>query len=92
MMSKEKLLKICEECLDEMYRHSTPPITWKEYLERYGNTNIQGFTKHSLSMKEYDKIYSKYIKKVPKYHRSQFAITIMNYAPTFPDLEKDSEQ
>jgi len=81
-MLRDKLIKIIDECLDEMYRHSEPPISWKEYKERYGGLKIQGFEFHYLDGKKCEEIWDKYKKKVPIHLRTSFNMEIMNIAPT----------
>ena len=82
--SEEKASKVVEECLDEMYQHSKPPITWKEILKKYGGKGqTEFYLKHAISEEDYNKIKAKHQKKLHKlYHRS-LDMELLNYAPTF---------
>jgi len=90
MNLEEKATKVVEECLDEMYQHSKPPISWKEILKKYGGKKHSEFyLKHVISEEDYNKIKAKHQKKLHKmYHRS-LDMELLNYAPTF---EKEKQK
>jgi len=81
MIGQEKAKKLGEACLNEMYKASNPPITWGEYNKKYGGTKIQGFMKHEISSKDYDRIKAKYAKKLDKFWTRQLDWLLLNYAP-----------
>lgn len=82
MNKKDKFLLITESCLNEMYKKSSPSISWKKYKKLYENTNISGYTKYYLPEKKCKRIWNKYKKYCPKLYRSDFNMMIMDYAPT----------
>ncbi len=86
--SKRRILKIAEECLDEMYRNADPPLSWNEYKERYGETTIQGFKNHYIDVKKCNEIWEKYGKQIPKSWKRHFNHMILNYAPTSIEPDK----
>ena len=62
MISMVKALKIVEACIDEMYRNSTPPISWKEVLKKYGGTHKPFYENHTITEEKYVEIKEKYAK------------------------------
>lgn len=85
LLSKEKATKLGEACLNEMYKKSEPPITWTQVKKKYGGKKIEFFLKHELSMKDYDKIKAKYVKKMGKFWARQLDWLLLDYAPKFRD-------
>ena len=79
-MNKEKYQKIYEECLNELYLNSEPPISWKDYRIRYWNTKTQGFLNHYLPEDKCEKIMKKYRKRLPEY--DSLAWLILDLGPT----------
>jgi len=80
-VTKEKVLKIAEKCLDEMYRKSDPPLTWKEYVEKYSETKIEGFRDHKLDKETLHEIWDKHEKKVDRLWKTAFNMMVFNYSP-----------
>ena len=80
MVSKIKAETIIAECLDELYRNSTPSINWTMVEFLYGNTEVPFYEKHKISEEKYEKIVSKYKKNVG--NNSGLAMTLLDYAPT----------
>ena len=82
-LSKEKASKVVEDCLDEMYRNSKPPITWKEILKKYGGKGqTEFYLKHAISEEDYEKIKAKHQKKLHKLYHNSMDMELLNYAPT----------
>ena len=71
-----------KKCLDELYINSEPSITWSEILDKYNGTKEQFYLNHYINPETYDKIVSKYEKKLPKHLRNAFHMTLLSYAPT----------
>jgi len=82
MTSKKRLLELYEKCLDEMYKESVPSITWEQYKEKYGGTDIQGFKYHYLSNERFKEIGDKYLKKINKKDRPSFMMSLVDLSPT----------
>ena len=80
-MLREQVLKKAEKCLDEMYRKAIPSITWKEYVERYSNSGIEGFRNHKLEENRLTEIWKKHEKKIPQFWRASFDMFVMSYSP-----------
>ena len=81
-MMEIKAKKLEEACLDEMYKASTPPISWKEVVQKYSKTGIQFFSKHKILEKEYDRIKAKYAKKLGKRWKKDLDWMLLDFAPT----------
>jgi len=79
MVSKLKVEAIITECLDELYRNSTPSINWTMVNFLYGNTGVPFYEKHTIDKQSYDKIVEKYTKKLGK--KSGLEMVLLNYAP-----------
>jgi glycosyltransferase involved in cell wall biosynthesis len=82
-MNDTKALKIFESCIDEMYRNSSPPTTWKQILEQYSDTGVTFYDKHRITETDYDRIKESYIKKLDKFYQRQLDWFLLGYAPTF---------
>ena len=80
-----------EKCLNDMYKKSTPSITWKEILKRYGNTKIEFYRKHEITEEQYDKIRDKYIKKIPKWLQTSFLMSLLDFSPTIKRCKNDKK-
>jgi len=93
-MNDKKALEIFEECVNEMYENSTPPITWNDVQSKAiefepNKFTIQGeIRKHKLSEEKYDEIKAKYEKKLDTYYRRQLAWFLLDYSPTFKEEKK----
>jgi len=83
-MNDKKALKIFDECMDELYKASIPPITWKEIQNKYADQERSEFyMKHCIDEKLYDKITKKYKSKLNIYYNRQLSWFLLDYAPTF---------
>ncbi len=82
MITEKKALEIGQECLNEMYKASTPPITWKQVIKKYAKTNTRFFLKHKISEKDYSRIKSKYLKKIGKYWANDLGWLLLDFSPT----------
>ena len=79
-MKQETAMKHIINCLDEMYRASNPPTTWKECEEKY--VGIENwFWKHDIDEKVYNTIKYKYKKKLDKFYASSLSWHLLNYSP-----------
>ena len=87
-MNDKTALKIIEACIDEMYKQSIPPTTWKALKEKYGDTTKSFYDKHSLSEQDYIRIKEKYCKKLDKYYQRQLDWFLLDYAPSFKEKDK----
>ena len=87
MNLQKQALKIAEQCLDEMYTKSNPPISWKEYVKKYSNTKTEGYKQHALDVGECDKIWEKYENKIKAPYRSAFNMYILNYSPVSEEVK-----
>ena len=85
MITQEKALKLGESCLNEMYKASVPPISWKDVKKKYGGTKTEFFLNYELSEKDYDRIKAKYAKKMGKFWSRQLEYLLLDYAPKFRD-------
>jgi len=63
MNMEKRIIKLGEQMLDELYKKSTPSITWVKFKKKYENKNKQGFEKHCLFQYEAEEILDKYKKK-----------------------------
>jgi len=81
-LTNKEAAKIFIKCLDEMYRKSTPSITWEEIVKKYSNTTKPFFMKHSLSEQDYNRIRDKYSKKLTAYQKRQLDWCLLGYSPT----------
>ena len=79
-MNKEE--KVVIDCLNEMYKASDPPITWKQILRDYSNTDIQFCQLHKIKEEDYTRIKEKYKKKLPKAYHKSLEMDLLNYAPS----------
>jgi transcription-repair coupling factor (superfamily II helicase) len=82
-MKKEE--KIVRDCLDEMYKASNPPITWKQIVEKYSDTGIQFCRLHKIKEEDYTRIKEKYKKKLSKGYHKSLEMELLNFAPTSED-------
>ena len=80
MVTENKAKELARKCLDEMYKTSTPPISWKGVLKKYGGTGKQFFLKHKLADKDYNRIKAKYAKKMGMWGRD-LDFMLLNYSP-----------
>ena len=84
MMNDKKAFEIFEACVNEMYENSTPPTTWKDIKEKYGNKERSNFyLRHSISEQDYNRIKNKYAKKLDTFYRRKLAWFLLDYSPTF---------
>jgi len=83
MMSEKKALQIFIECIDEMYKNSSPPISWDTIQKKYGKTKIPFYENHSITEKKYDEIKNKYYKKLDTFYRRKLDWFLLDYAPKF---------
>jgi len=81
-MNDMKALKIFESCIDEMYRNSSPPTTWKKIQKQYGGTKETFYDKHRITESDYSRIKDSYSKKLDKYYQRKLDWFLMDYAPT----------
>ncbi|MBE3093609.1 MAG: hypothetical protein IMZ52_01155 [Actinobacteria bacterium] len=81
-MNKEA--KLVEKCLDEMYRKSTPSITWNEILKKYEGKK-DWYLLHKIKEADYLRIKEKYKKKLDKGYWSSLEMDLLNYSPTLGD-------
>lgn len=82
-MKKEE--KIVIDCLDEMYKASDPPITWKQIEKKYSDTGVEFFKLHKIKQADYERIKEKYAKKLPNGYSKSFEMDLLNYSPTMED-------
>ena len=80
-MKEKKAAELIRQCLDELYRNATPPITWEECEKKYVGVK-DWFLKHKIATTMYTKIVDKYRKKLPKLYRGTLDMELLNYAPT----------
>jgi len=85
MITEKKAKELGKACLNEMYKASTPPISWKEILKKYSGTNKQFFLKHEISGKDYNRIKAKYEKKIDIWKRD-LAWLLLDFAPTCKEV------
>jgi hypothetical protein len=81
-MNEQKAIKIIEQCLNEMYKASTPPISWGQIKKKHEGKKVEFFLKHKLTEVDYDKIKEKYKKKLPKLYRRSLDWILLDYSPT----------
>lgn len=82
-MSDKKAVVIFDDCMDELYKASIPPISWKAVQRKYaGDKHSEFFMKHCIDGETYDKIVKKYKKKLNIYHRCGLAWYLLDYSPT----------
>ena len=82
-MSKEKALKIYIECVDELYRNSSPSITWDEINIQYsGKPRDEFYMKHVIEEKLYNNIVDKYRCMLTPSFIEGFQWFLLDYAPT----------
>jgi len=79
MKTEEKM----NNMLDELYRQSTPPITWKEIQETYrGDERSEFYMKHRIDEDTYARIVSKHLKKMTQLEQRKSSWVLLDYAPT----------
>ena len=82
----KKDTKIIFQCLDEMYKNSTPPTTWKEIEKNYsGMPDSKFYLKHSITEEKYEEIRKKYMKKLSSLGKRELPWILLDYAPTFKE-------
>jgi len=81
MVSKKKAVELLNACLDEMYRASTPPITWEECQTEYKNVD-EWYMKHVISTEDYTRIHDKYVKQLGRRWSGDLEMTLLSYSPT----------
>ena len=87
MITEKKATELGKACLDEMYKASTPPISFKEILKKYGGTKKQFFLKHEILKKDYDRIKAKYQKKLGKRWAKDLAWLLLDFSPKVKECE-----
>jgi len=81
-ISKNRAVELFNECMDELYRNSTPSISWKEIQEKYRNSKEAFYLRYSISEEKYNMIVDKYRKKVTKMYWNDLDWYLLDYAPT----------
>lgn len=81
-MNLKKAQELGEACLDEMYKASDPPTTWAKIKKKYTGTKTQFFLKHEITLKDYERIKSKYAKRMGSYARDLDWL-LLDYSPKF---------
>jgi len=81
-ISKNKVVKLFNECMDELYMNSEPSISWKDIQEKYKDSKEAFYLHHSISEEKYEKIVDKYRKKVTKLYWHDLEWFLLDYAPT----------
>jgi len=79
-MSKEKTVELINTCLDEMYKASNPPISWKECQDKYVDVDYW-YGKHVIKTDKYIEIREKYMKKLTPMYRDSLRWAILNFSP-----------
>ena len=92
-LDDDEVWEIAQECLDEMYRNSTPSITWEEILDKYGGEDNKNkgepfYEKHEINKEKYEEIEKKYRSKIPDSANSNFSYLLLDYAPKYKDNEE----
>ncbi len=82
-MNDKQAMKIFEDCIDEMYRNSSPPITWKELNKRYRDTKKTFYDKHRITETRYNCIKESYSRQLNNYYQRHLDWFLLDYAPTF---------
>jgi len=82
-MSLTKVEEIGDKMMNELYTNSVPRITWKQFVKKYSNTKIEGYTKHKIKRETAEKILDKYKKMVPPRYRNSLSMLWLNYAPGY---------
>jgi len=80
-MNKIKAIKEIENCLNEMYKASSPSISWAQIKKKYGGKKVQFYLKHSLPEAKYNKIKEKYTKKLGTRWERDLSWFLLDYAP-----------
>ena len=88
-MNETKAKIEIEKCLNEMYKASTPSITWAQVKKRYGNTKTRFFLKHYLPKSKFEKIRKKYVSKLGRRWRRDLEWCLLDYSPTTVEREVD---
>lgn len=89
-MNDKKALEIFEECVDELYKHSYPPVSWKEIKRIYSGKDEPFFSRHEIHEDKYKKIKEKYYKKLSRYYRYKLDLFLLDYAPMsyYPEVKQ----
>jgi len=78
MNTQEKM----NNMLDELYRHSTPPITWKEIQETYADDeNSKFYDKHIIGIDDYSDIVGKHLRRMTKLEQHNSSFVLLRFAP-----------
>jgi hypothetical protein len=81
MISEKRAKILVALCLNELYEHSMPPVSWSWIRFFCSNTDIKFWELHKITEKRYNEIVKKYKKKLgPLYSRS-LNWDLLNYAP-----------
>ena len=87
-MSDKKVLGLFNGCLDELYRASNPSIGWDEVQKKYsGSEHSDFYLRYCIDEVVYDRIVSRYKKRMTPFYRSRFAWFLLDFAPTFCNEE-----
>ena len=96
-MNSKEAVKIFNDCINEMYENSTPSITWQKVQKKYDKKRLTNrillklgferncYNKHSIFIKDYDRIKDKYSKKLNVYYRKGLDWFLLDYAPKFKE-------
>jgi len=79
-LNDKKALEIFEACIDEMYKNSDPPTTWKNILQE---RKKEFYNEHSITEEQYNNIKAKYEKKLPTFYKRKLAWFLLDYSPAF---------
>jgi|GEM_PF-3302220 len=80
-MNRVNTVKKIEACLDELYRESTPSITWEQIKKKYSGTKIQFYLAHFLPEAKYVTITNKYRKLGGAKWVRDLEWALLDYAP-----------
>ena len=85
-MNDKKAMVLFEECMNELYLASDPPVSWHDVKEKYsGKDRSDFYLMHRIKSSVYDSIVSRYNKLMTPYYRRQFAWYLLDFAPTSED-------
>ena len=75
--------------MNELYKKSTPSITWAQVNKKYGGTKTRFYEKHLIEIKKSEQILDKYHKKCKnKSEHDSLSMLYLDFAPKYKKENK----
>jgi hypothetical protein len=83
--SRKKAEQLMDDCLDELYRSSEPPITWADFRAKYGGVKVEGYKLHTIPKSKYVEIVERYRNRLHRMWHVPFDLALLGISPTVVD-------